>query len=168
MAMTSLRFALLFGAAIAVGGLAAGCGPPVPVSPSYEADVRPIFMSHCVRCHGAGGMINQAHEPTGPDAAPLPSDPRKPLNSFDVYLNQYADTNCTMGDAGVPATCHRGAQYWAAEANGIGARLRGIPPSPMPPPPAPPLSDWELKVVNAWLANPVCSNSATPDPAICP
>jgi hypothetical protein len=155
MAKTSLCGPLLFGAAIAVG-LAAGCGPPVPVSPSYEADVRPIFMSHCVRCHGAGGMINQAHEPTGPDAAPLPSDPVKPLN---CYLNQYADTNCTADDAGVvPANCHKGAQTWAAPTvnglPGIGARLRGTPPSPMPPPPAPPLSDWELKVVNAWLANP--------------
>ena len=165
MATTSLCGPVLFGAAMAVAALAASCGPPLPVSPSYEADVRPIFMAHCVRCHGAGGTLNQAHEPTGPDAAPLASDPIKPLN---CYLNQYADTNCVAGDAGVPANCHRGAQTWAAAANGIGARLRGAPPSPMPPPPASPLNDWELKVVNAWLANPVCSNSATPDPTICP
>jgi hypothetical protein len=168
MEMTSLRFALLFGAAIAVGGLAAGCGPPVPVSPSYEADVRPIFISHCVRCHGAGGTLNQAREPTGPDAAPLASDSAL-RQLLSCYLNQFADTNCAVSDAGGSGSCHRGAQTWAALANGIGARLRGIPPGPMmPPPPAPPLNDWELKVVNAWLANPVCSNSATPDPTICP
>jgi|ERR1035438_4889607 hypothetical protein len=166
MAATGLRGAFLFGAALALSALPAGCTPPVPSSPSYEADARPIFMSHCVRCHGAGGTLNQAYEPTGPDAAPLASDPAKPLK---CYLNQYEDTNCTAGDAGVPATCHRGASYCATMAYGIGVRVHGGPPlGPMPPPPAPRLNDWELKVVDAWIMNPICSNAASPDPTICP
>jgi cytochrome c553 len=156
---------LAFGGFVALVALATGCGPPVPASPSYQADVRPIFMSHCVRCHGAGGTLNQTYEPTGADAAPLASDPARPLK---CYLNQYADTGCAAGDAGTSATCHRGADYCATLANGIGFRIHGGPPVPMPPAPAPKLNDWEMKVVDAWLSNPICSNAATPDPTICP
>jgi len=154
-----------FGLALALGALVVGCGPPVPAVPSYEANVRPIFMSHCVRCHGAGGTLNQAYEPTGPNAAPLASDPAKPIK---CYLNQYEDTNCAAGDAGVPASCHRGAGYCATLSNGIGFRIHGGLPGPMPPPPAPTLNDWEMKIVDAWILNPVCSNAPTPDPTICP
>jgi hypothetical protein len=152
--------------ALALAALPAACSAPVPASPSYEANVRPIFMSHCVRCHGAGGTLNQAFNPTGPDAAPLTSDPLKPIT---CYLNQYDDTNCTPGDAGLPANCHHGAKFCTTIANGIGVRIHGGGTArPMPPPPAPPLDDWELKVVDAWLLNPVCSNAASPDPTICP
>jgi hypothetical protein len=157
---------LAFWSALALGALAVGCGPPVPASPSYEANVRPIFMSHCVRCHGAGGTLNQAYEPTGPDAALLASDPTKPLK---CYLNQYPDTGCTPGDGGIPATCHRGASSCATMPYGIGVRVHGGPPlGPMPPSPAPRLDDWELKVVDAWILNPICSNATNPDPTICP
>jgi hypothetical protein len=163
------RGGLLFGASLALAGLAAGCDPPVPSPVSYEADVRPIFMSHCVRCHGAGGTLNEALLPTGPDAAPSATDPAsgKPLH---CYLDQYGDTgDCTPGDGGISASCHQGALRWATiGANSIGIRVHGSLPSPMPPPPAPRLDAWELKVIDAWVLNPVCSSAARPDPAICP
>jgi hypothetical protein len=42
----------------------------------------------------------------------------------------------------------------------------------MPLPPARPLDDWEINVIDAWVAQkpiPICSRSANPDPALlCP
>lgn len=144
--------ALLVGAAVALGSLACGCGPPVPATPSYAADVRPIFLSHCVRCHGAGpdgGMLNKPTEPTGPDAAPLASDPNPVIN---CYLNQYDTINCAPVDGGQPANCHYGAHFWATtQATLLKVKLHGSV-EPMPPPPAPKLDDWEMKVVDAWIA----------------
>ena len=143
---------LLVASALAVGALACGCGPPVPATPSYAADVRPIFLSHCVRCHGAGpdgGMLNNPTEPTGPDATPLASDPSQVTN---CYLNQYHSTNCALVDGGQPANCHYGAQFWATtQVVQLKLRLHGAI-RPMPPPPAPLLDDWEMKVVDAWIA----------------
>ena len=147
----------LFGSALIFGAmLAVGCGPPVPASPSFEADVRPIFISHCVRCHGAGpdgGAINHATQPTGPDAAYLASDPGSPAPFyFDLYN--------PPGRAGAYACATAEPAYLTMKIHG------GV--LPMPPAPAPLLDDWELKVVDAWIANPICSNAAHPDPTICP
>jgi len=157
---------VLLGSALVLGGvLGAGCEPAVPASPSYEADVRPIFMSHCVRCHGAGGMLNVAREPI-PDGGPIN------VNVANVYLSEYADTgNCLTKDPAAP--CHYGALTWAMTTGGggIGAEVHGSGGEIMPPPPASPLDNWELKIIDAWVAEkptPVCSNSANPDPTICP
>ena len=166
MAKTGPLVFVLLAAALAFGGLAAGCSAPTPASPSYEADVRPIFLAHCVRCHGGGGTLNVTHVPSGPDAALLPATESAPNNG---YLNQFFDSgDCTLTDAGaLPTTCHRGAQSEATNGN-LHIYLHSA--IVMPPPPAPRLDDWELKVVDAWLAAkpPVCSNSPTPDAAICP
>jgi mono/diheme cytochrome c family protein len=161
---TALGSSLLFGAAWALGGLSAtGCQPPVPASPSFEADVRPIFMSHCVRCHGAGpdgGAINTATQPTGPDAAGLASETvdGQTMPTSPYYLNEYDPPNRT------------GAYFLAKSANGLllTEKIHGVLQPPMPPPPAPLLNDWELKVIDAWILNPICSNSPNPDPSICP
>ena len=152
LAKARFSVALLIGSALALGALASGCGPPVAATPSYAADVRPIFLSHCVRCHGAGpdgGMLNNPTEPTGPDAAPLASDPTPVIN---CYLNQYDSTNCALVDGGEPANCHYGAHFWATtQAARLKLKLHGSV-LPMPPPPAPKLDEWEMKVVDAWIA----------------
>jgi len=133
---------------------AAACAapePPVPAAPSYAADVHPIFLAHCVRCHGAGGALNTARDPKGgADAGPLASVGGRPALA---YLGQYDDSGSCPDST--PAPCHVGAKSAATSgllrsylhpANGV---------TPMPPPPAPRLDDWELKVVDAWLANPL-------------
>jgi mono/diheme cytochrome c family protein len=157
----------VLGAALALGGpLLAGCQPATPASPSFEADVRPIFMSHCVRCHGAGGNLNNALAPV-PDGGML-----NPVVS-DVWLDQYADTGACGATVDPNNPCHFGALTWAQNTTDgieLAIHIAGSIET-MPPPPAPRLNDWELKVVDAWLAEkpaPACSNSPNPDSTICP
>jgi len=149
------KLPLLAGLAGALVSLASGCAPPeppIPAAPSFAVDVRPLFVAHCVRCHGAGGTLNQALDPKGgPDAGPLASVGGRP---GEAYLGQYDDSgDCTTG---MPP-CHRGAHYMATQpVNLLHLYLHptaGFPP--MPPPPSPRLDDWELKVVDAWLVNPL-------------
>jgi hypothetical protein len=155
----------LFGAALALGGpWLAGCQPATPASPSFEADVRPIFLSHCVRCHGAGGNLNNALAPV-PDGGQL-----NPIPVPNCWLDQYADTGACGAVSDPNAPCHFGALTWAQTDIGTVVHETGTVLA-MPPPPAPRLNDWELKVVDAWLAEkpvPVCPSSSNPDPTICP
>jgi hypothetical protein len=149
-----------------VGGLAVGCDPPVPESPTYEADVRPIFMAHCFRCHGAGGNFNQARAP-GPDGGVLN------IGKSTLYIDHYQTTTvtCPTPDGGTTTCTHLGALIYGTSSE-IGAVIKtdGTTSIPMPPPPAPRLSDWEIKVIEAWIAEkpaPLCSNPPTGD-LICP
>ena len=154
---------LLFGAALA---LATGSEPAVPASPTYAADVRPIFMSHCVRCHGGGGTLNVTYVPSGPDAAVLPATGAPPLNG---YLDQFYDSgDCTPVAGAITAACHHGAKYETTTNLHLYLHTFKGTLTAMPPPPAPSLNDWELKVVDAWVANPICDTPDHPDPAICP
>jgi hypothetical protein len=116
-----------------------GCEKPVPETPRFETDIKPIFDAHCVRCHGAGGTLNadpRAREVAGPGS----------------YLDQYEDkVDCTPDAMGnIPQTCVPGARFEAVVGN-IHLFLNGGPLQ-MPLPPAAPLSPWELDVVNHWLA----------------
>jgi len=159
MAKRPARIASRRGAPLALVAVAlvVGCGPPVPAEPAYDTDVRPIFMSHCIRCHGAGpdgGTINTATQPTGPDAAALASDP---TSTTPYWLNVYT----APGRAGALASTTGGTKSTL-----YGKIHGGV--LPMPPPPAPLLDDWALKVLDAWVLNPICSRSPNPDPAICP
>jgi len=155
-------------AALALGG--AGCTdyPSPPSQPAFDTDVQPIFLAHCARCHGDGpdgGAFNAASVPgVYPDAGP--NSPNGP------FLTQFGDTCEPLSD-GTRGTCanpnavcsHCGSLIYVNQIKQYidpGFRLR------MPPPPAPVLNDWEFKVVNAWTAHPICSNSPDPDPTICP
>jgi hypothetical protein len=160
MARRPLWNASRLGAPLALVALAlvVGCGPPVPAEPAYDTDVRPIFMAHCIRCHGAGpdgGTINTATQPTGPDGGPLASDsaPTTPYY-FNVYTAPGKSGALSAATNGTKSTLH--------------ARIHGGGLPPMPPAPAPRLDDWELKVLDAWVVNPICSRSPNPDPTICP
>jgi hypothetical protein len=125
---------------IAVAAMLAACQEAVPKTPSFELDVKPIFDAACVRCHGAGGTLN---------ADPYAGDTNPPNES---YLDAYADRgDCGIAQAGVPATCKRGALYEAMNGN-INLYLHFTNILRMPLAPSEPLARWELDVVENWLA----------------
>jgi hypothetical protein len=129
--------------ALSVVALAA-CEKPVPETPTFERDVRPIFMGNCVRCHGGGGTLNKDPRAFPPDAP------------GSGYLDSYEDRgDCTPDPATgatVHASCERGARY-EADIGNIKGYVNGLfKPLIMPPPPSPPLTPWELAVVDNWLA----------------
>jgi hypothetical protein len=150
---------------IASGAFAAGCEPSVPANPTFAADVLPIFEAHCVRCHGAGGNLNDEYPTTGPvTSTTTPTPP--PFNlGINGFLNQYNDTGtCTVQNGVVSPRpgCKAGAHLMAT--SGLIAQYL---PFPMPPKPAQPLDDWEKDVLNAWLKNPICDTTAHPDTSLC-
>lgn len=115
-----------------------GCGEePVPAAPGFAADVRPIMVARCVRCHGAGGTLN--------------GDPlyKKGVVPTGGYFAQYDDSgNCA---AGAPAAgCMRGAKFYAKTVLKI--YIHAAPEMRMPPLPAEALSDRQLEVLDAWAA----------------
>jgi hypothetical protein len=149
--MTAANFRTLAMAVIAfsAAALSAGCNlePSAPGNPTYEADVRPIFMSRCVRCHGVPGL----GDPMSLSGAAPPSSPR-----FDVY----ADTNCDP-DAGSTAACIRGAAF-AAKATLFEPVLLHLDQKSggMPPYPAPALTSYQRDTILKWEAE--AANGGTP------
>jgi mono/diheme cytochrome c family protein len=171
----ALRSLLTAGAAALTLG-AAGCtiAPAVPANPAFDTDVRPIFLAHCTRCHGAGpdgGTFNTAAVPNFDRGLTCPSTTGPNLMVYcalDSYGNKVCPPNPGAG-AGFYATLKgSGLQTVLHEASGTCLQ--------MPPPPAPSLDEWELAVVDAWVAGAshnngqaVCSHSSNPDPALlCP
>lgn len=138
--MTAARFkAFVIGVvACATGALSAGCNlePDAVAKPTYEADVRPIFMSRCIRCHGSPPLGDLTSSPAS--GSPVPTV------RFDVF----GDTNCdTDGGTG----CVHGAVYEAMQKNftrflvtNAGSALE------MPPPPAPKLTSYQRDTILKW------------------
>jgi hypothetical protein len=122
--------------------LLAGCQEPVPGEPTYTVEMKPLFEAHCVRCHGGGGMIN-----SDPEAGIFATD------KGNSHLNVYGMTGACTADAGAAlGPCVLGAQ-WSAMTGLMKAYLHGSGTIHMPPAPAEPLTDWELSLVDRWLAN---------------
>lgn len=121
--------------ALAAAALASGCGTePVPDTPSFEADLLPIFESRCIRCHGAGGKLNA--DPTYGGKVP----------GFTI-LTQAADIGCAAG-ATSPPDCYRGARYATMS---LGLLIFADPKTgTMPPSPAPKLTDRQFEVIKRW------------------
>jgi hypothetical protein len=119
----------------------AGCEKPVPAMPTYTNDVLPIFEAHCIRCHGAGGSLNADSRSIEP--APPPGG----------FLTQYDDkVDCTADANGLrPLTCVGGARY-EAESGNLDYFIHGKTRPQMPLAPAAPLTDWELGVLDNWIA----------------
>ena len=138
--MTAARVRSLAIAVIAfsAAALSAGCNlePDAVARPTYEAEVRPIFMSRCIRCHGSPPLGDQVVTP--------PSETAPPTVRFDVY----ADTNCdTDGGTG----CVHGAAYEAMNRKFemflvmyAGTTLE------MPPSPAPQLTSYQRDTILKW------------------
>jgi hypothetical protein len=132
---------------------AAGCSssdpPAPPENPSYQTHVRPILITHCVRCHGQGDMLNG--ETVDGEVINVASQ-----GYFDHFENRGP---CDPDGGPLTTDCKLGAHAYT-----MGGRLATIqaylhPPSDlylrMPPPPAMPLSANELLIVDRWLANPL-------------
>ena len=156
-------------AALALGGAGCTSYPSPPSQPAFDTDVLPIFEAHCNRCHGNGpdgGSLNTASVP-----GMVYPDGGGPIAAQGPFLTQFGDTCSPLAD-GSAGTCQNGADCPRCGAFIYAGELdRYLNPDfslRMPPPPAPLLNDYELKVVKAWAAHPICSNSANPDPTICP
>jgi hypothetical protein len=124
----------------ALGFLLAACGEgPIPDRPGFETDIKPLTLSRCVRCHGAGGTLN--------------ADPKAVLSyaPFNGFFDQYDDPqNCTT-PTGQPC---RGFAYYA----GMGRPNFDHYFPMMPPSPGAQLSDRERELINRWIAE-----TPTPD-----
>ena len=123
---------------VALGlALAAGACAPAdpPEKPSFAKDVLPVMEAHCVRCHGANGMLNGDAQVTNPTY-------RTPPNTG--YFDSYDDkAGCTV--QGVMGCA--GAKTLAAS---IKIYIH-TPSLRMPPKPSDPLSDWDLKLLDNWV-----------------
>jgi mono/diheme cytochrome c family protein len=139
MTTTRAKFLTALGLVL-VGGatLVGGCSlePAAPDLPTYDADVRPIFMSRCVRCHGDPPMA----DPTDTN----PAYQVAPTTRFRIDV--FADSaDCATGGA----NCVLGAQSYAGI---IASYLVDGSQTPMPPPPAPLLTKYQVETVRNWIA----------------
>jgi hypothetical protein len=128
--MAKMRWAVL-----ALVGVALGCNPDVPANPTYTKDVQPIFMAHCVRCHGANDMLN---------TMTINGSPRSPLR---CYLQRYEDEGACSG----VTDCMFGAGSAIACTNQYISYITRTDTGRMPPPPSEPLNDWEKDVIILWV-----------------
>lgn len=137
--------------ALVLAATAAACTvyPAEPASPTFTKDVHPIFMAHCVRCHGAQNQLT--NEVDGSLSG-----------TIECYLDQMADRgDCTLVDGGVPplSQCMPGAKFCATSILGSSPLLEIYlfrftqETGGMPPLPSPPLNEWEKTVVRRWIDN---------------
>lgn len=131
---------LVVALSLALGALVSACGgQPVPNNPTYEADVKPILLSRCVRCHGAGGTLNDDPDHLGVGASGPP---------FDGLFN-HLESDCPDGQA---LFCH-GLCFFV---NVMKQRFLGYvhataDDARMPPPPTPALSSRQIQVFDTWF-----------------
>ncbi|HEV3031118.1 MAG TPA: hypothetical protein VG319_05710 [Polyangia bacterium] len=131
----------MIGGSAALAAALFSCQEPVPKTPTFEVDVKPIFQAHCVRCHGAGGTLNA--DPRAFEAVPPPNG----------FLGQYDDkVSCALDATGnIPANCLRGALSEAKDGY-LAYYLHTKSVIRMPMSPSGPLAPWELDVIDNWLA----------------
>jgi hypothetical protein len=148
-------------AALALGAASCSTYPAAPAEPAFDTDVLPIFEAHCTRCHDNnldGGGANHAVYRPGVDGGLVPAG-LPHLNAFGPCYSYDGGTSfCDL------------TQYHASIETDIHRAENDI--NRMPLPPSRPLNEFELNVIDTWLAEtpmPICSHSANPDPALlCP
>jgi hypothetical protein len=127
------RITLLLISSLGAGALA-GCGETeIPERPTYTHDIKPLVEAHCIRCHGAGGQLNQDPDITGVVAG----------NTL---------TNGDFTSLQDDASGKHGLLYYTTPA---GATFWNIWFPKMPPTPAPALTERELTIFQRWYANPL-------------
>jgi hypothetical protein len=131
---------LLLSCSIALA-TASGCGEePTPAFPTFKDDVRPLMLAHCVRCHGAGGKLNQDLYSGGLYANATPPVFAPTTGYFDILEND--PPGCTTEPG-----CRRGLKDYVPS---LPLFLKN-----MPPPPSPALTSREMEIVTTWLRNPL-------------
>lgn len=116
------------------------CAPAdPPVNPSFATDVLPVMKAHCVRCHGANGMLNADPGVT----STLALYRMAPTNG---YFDTYEDK---PGCVPTMTTYCGGAKTEAAL---IKAYIHFGNDMRMPPLPSDPLSDWDIKLLDNWTS----------------
>jgi len=119
--MTKTRMLMLLAGGLATGALS-GCGADVPANPSWVADVHPIMVARCIRCHNA----NQT-----PDPLSLPG--QAVIGDFDHdSLSDFGGVEMSLISSPVLMT-------------------NQIKTGMMPPPPAAKLADWQIDTIVNWL-----------------
>jgi hypothetical protein len=129
-------------AVVALLGLAAlvGCGEePIPVNVSYSRDIAPLMTARCIRCHGAGGKLND--DPASVKTAGV----TKPNNGDFTRLDSYTDSTGKMINGLSAYTGTEGVKTLKAYVDTFG----------MPPKPAPELTDREHDMLFQWAAAPL-------------
>jgi len=140
------RSLLLF---LIAGSMAGACGPaPAPDMPTFAHDVEPIMLARCVRCHGAGGMLNADPASTSPSFKNVP-----PLSGYFDHLEDQGDCSVPEGGVTTSPSCKRGLKYYAS--GNPGNVVWNVYFPMMPPAPAPKLTDRQLDVINRWLKDPL-------------
>jgi hypothetical protein len=142
MTLSQVKMVAVFAFGLSTAALTSGCSiePSAPGQPTYEADVRPILMARCIRCHGSPPLA----DPTSTSAAY--KVPPVPTRRFDVF----ADTSCGTPDGGGSACVILGAQSSAAAIKlyiNFDPKTTGMPPAP-----APPLTSYQKDTIMNWAA----------------
>src|SRR5262245_61402762 len=88
-----MRRFLLLGLCVLGASAMAACGPqPVPETPTFEADVRPIMLARCTRCHSVGVI----------DDASFVPDPHYLLRTSNGAFESFGDPpNCVTASTQV-------------------------------------------------------------------
>ena len=150
-----------FAAALALGAVGCSVYPSAPAEPAFDTDVLPIFQAHCTHCHDNSDGGGPNHAVYRPDAS------GGPVTAGVPALTVFGP--CDGSGGGAPICS--GAAEWHLQ---IYADIHRAESDVlrMPLPPARPLDDWEMSVIDAWVAElpiPICSRSGHPDPALlCP
>jgi hypothetical protein len=133
--------------ACGLAAVAGGCDAElVPHAPTFAADIGPLMISRCVRCHGGGGTLNDDPEQQGLIKGP-------PLYGYFDRLEDQGD--CTAASGNGTDTCKRGLRYYAPTPGPLmtlKTYIHGKDANRMPPPPAPGLTEQQLQIMDNWLA----------------
>jgi hypothetical protein len=120
---------------IVASGALVGCGEePIPDNVSFARDIKPLMEARCIRCHGAGGTLNDDpySQPTGMVTKPESGDFRhiETVNGISG-LGNYTGAGLVLLKLYIDP-------------------MKG--PPLMPPPPAPPLTAREKEMLLKWAA----------------
>jgi hypothetical protein len=145
----SLAFALCLAPALAACG--SGGDPPIPDAPSFETDVKPITLAHCVTCHNvatisdpnngarpSNGAFDQFADPPGCRITTPDRDAQGNLNGNYIDIGPCAGFSDYVGMG--PCMNLLACSYI----------MDGV----MPPAPMPPLNARDKEILERWLLNP--------------